>query len=782
LKKILVLSLLVFLTACSSKNVPEKKIDLVEPKYKTFVEQSYSQYMSHPDEFEDYLYLAVTSGKFESEIIEELNAKTGFETAETSVLISFILQKSEIHKLHYGDKAGRQRLTDQLLERSNQLFALTDYSQAFVRVIIDTWIDTAQCLRPSQLQNIAKRSDGFDTILAHGGLWRRCPDAVAWTYSNYVNTTPIDLYVINETALGKVNKLILSKRLFEDTSLTKDQNTGLYLAALYLNSLYELGYVSEYKNVFDQLSPEQKSQLIAGVEFKNSIDLNGYPYPVEGTKYNFYYEMLSEMIVKGKTSDAESFRQSQFNSQMHSNAFLNSLLAKFSEEDDLFDYFMGTSTKVISGSEKGAFWKLEGEAPGFRILAAKLAIDKGYLDMGTSLINTINLNSKSEGSYQKMWHEVLEPQLKFDNQGGFIARLDKDRVDWLDSIKELLGYQSMLTGDKGGITLFSNARGIYFKERTMPEGEIPSSDARSLSNDITLPVDDWSVVRVEKDEQDVFVVYQNHDVDPVGEVSGGGYWMIHSSNNAVTWSTPVYLGIQANQPYEIVSDSHLSMKHGDIFRIEVKRAEIDPTSITFPPVGLRIQTDSASLYLEYKLTDLYRDSDNDGLTDILEEKLGLNAFAADSDQDGLIDSKDPLPFVKFSAQHNEYSFLLDTIIQKVVGYEEQGIVVNPSDTKPISLPEDRANIDKMYTLFLNGNRDNYSNLQLPVRTIVLSSEEISAIREKWGVFYPINIELFVNKASTKAYVNWSAGWTGGTIIFEKSHKRWKIKDESNWIT
>ncbi len=783
LKKILTLCLITAtLFACTSSDNAKKEADLVEPRYKTFVEESISRYMTTPDEFEDYLFLAVSSEKSQEEIINALRDISKIPDSEITSLIDFILQKSEIDALPYSDEEGGKQQTDALLQSSLNLFSKSSASPYFTKTVIDTWLDTAGCLVPDQLDRLSKRDDGFRLILENGGL-SRCPEAVSWVYTNFDNTAAIDLFVINETHLGDTHKLLLSKRLFENDLITTDENTRLYLTGLYLDSLYKLGYVPEYESVLQSLPDSIRNKLIRGVNFNEAIELNGYSYPLEGAYFHFYYETLAEFLTKGNKDRAEAFKNSHFVESLHTSDLLNSLIENYSSNVDLYDYFIGSSTSSFYDENEGAYWKLKGQAPGFRMLGAKIAIDNGYAHIGNSLANSISLNSALAGTYQSAWNEVLSEHVSYENHREFITQIDDARVVWLRHTNQLVGFEEEQSNNTNPVSLFTHNRNVYFKERLMSAGDdTPNTHLQSTAN-LSLPIQDWSVVRVDQDGEEAFVIYQNHDVDPVGEVSGGGYWLIHSTDNGVTWSNPLYLGIQANQPYEVVRDSKLSMRDGEFIRIEVKSAAIDPTSISFPPVGLRIDTDERSFYLEYKLSDIYKDSDNDGLTDILEEKLGLNALVEDTDEDGLIDSKDPLPFVKYSADPNDYSFLLETVLDNIVGFEEQAIVVNSRSDQMIPLPEDRAEIDKMYTLFLMGNRDNYTNLQLPVRTIVLSSQEIARVRDKWGIFYPIYIELFVNKSSNKAYVKWSAGWAGGTIIFEKSNSSsWTVKDGSHWIT
>src|SRR5436309_15066350 len=80
---------------------------------------------------------------------------------------------------------------------------------------------------------------------------------------------------------------------------------------------------------------------------------------------------------------------------------------------------------------------------------------------------------------------------------------------------------------------------------------------------------------------------------------------------------------------------------GDRITLEVAVQELDPASITYPPVALHSTRRGSDLYLEIPIAALTSDRDGDGLTDIVEEHLLLNPDKADSDGDGLDDSHDP---------------------------------------------------------------------------------------------------------------------------------------------
>src|SRR5712691_10692249 len=105
----------------------------------------------------------------------------------------------------------------------------------------------------------------------------------------------------------------------------------------------------------------------------------------------------------------------------------------------------------------------------------------------------------------------------------------------------------------------------------------------------------------------------SQDYDPVGEISRGAYWVIRSHDGGRTWGRPIYTGLRIQSPYVVRPLSNAPLLAGDHLQVEVKVEELDASSITFPPVGLRAKRVQEGLLLQIPFADLERDSDTDGL-------------------------------------------------------------------------------------------------------------------------------------------------------------------------
>jgi hypothetical protein len=301
---------------------------------------------------------------------------------------------------------------------------------------------------------------------------------------------------------------------------------------------------------------------------------------------------------------------------------------------------------------------------------------------------------------------------------------------------------------------------------------------------------EFSVVRYSASGKVAAAISLSQAVDPTGEVSGGGYWLHLSHDGGKTWGKPLYLALQQYEPYDVVSESHLPLLRGRTLQIEVEVKEVDPASVMFPPVALRAKRTARDLYITLSLDDIERDSDGDGLTDLLEEKLHTNPFDADTDHDGLSDADDPLPQVSAVAPMIADSEVVRLALQAIFGYDAAAIITggpHPTTRAPITIkdlltaagaPRGR----QPTVLFLESQKALFRGLTLPNTTIILDDAEVRHDERRYGLFYPVSFHLWFNHSHTKAFVLWSASWTGGTLTFTKQRGKWQKPEQSSWIT
>ncbi len=347
--------------------------------------------------------------------------------------------------------------------------------------------------------------------------------------------------------------------------------------------------------------------------------------------------------------------------------------------------------------------------------------------------------------------------------------------------------------------LLERPRVVPFTEHALPagtssdkseEGELSQGTKRLLKK-VHFP-SLFQAVRAEIRDKEVVVLGVSQALDPVGEVSAGGYWVVRSHNAGKSWMKPHYTGLQVYKPYLVKSRSSLPMIRDGHLQLEVAVRELDEQSITFPPLGIRVKRSADGLYLDFPWAELEKDSDGDGLTDLEEEKLLTDPQSRDTDGDGVDDGVDSLPLVYFRSDLlNEEPGAMVAVLNQIGFKESEAIVPGlPGSQKSMESVIDRmlkrsikAIRGTNHATFICGDRSKFTGLSTNQRIIVLTPAERDQFRRKFGVFYPMNLETFVfDRVHRRAYCIWSASWTGGAMRLTKQGAKWVATVTSDWIT
>jgi hypothetical protein len=330
---------------------------------------------------------------------------------------------------------------------------------------------------------------------------------------------------------------------------------------------------------------------------------------------------------------------------------------------------------------------------------------------------------------------------------------------------------------------------FHFVEKPVPAEHRAAPDIEAsfqLPEGMELPVDAYFVARLARGEGDVwYLVYASHALDPVGEISAGGYWLARSTDGGRTWAGPWYLGLQQYFPYVVRADSTLPIAAGEMIRLEVLVRELDTGSITFPPVGLTTKAERDGVYLEFALADVVRDADGDGLTDIVERRLGTDPSRQDTDGDRLRDDLDGVPLVPYDAAAAGDGRIATAFLQAVYGVENAGLITGLAPDGGVEealrsiLDPPRRAIDPEDTLFVSGDPALFAGANPRIRIIVGGKRRVDSA----GAFYPLAVEqVFKNHDASRVYIIWSAGWQGGEMLLTGGPARYTIHELSRWIT
>lgn len=333
----------------------------------------------------------------------------------------------------------------------------------------------------------------------------------------------------------------------------------------------------------------------------------------------------------------------------------------------------------------------------------------------------------------------------------------------------------------------------WWVERKLPSSvkaweEADESDAPPKS--LKLPVASYSVIRYTKLGTEHAIVYMSADYDLPGEIPAFGLWFAQTEHEV--WQRPIYLGLQQHFPYVATPASRLPLISATgKLTLEVRAEEIDAASISFPPVGLSLKRNEGALYLEFDLSELRADRDNDYLADIEERKLGLDYANPDMDGDSVLDGIDPMPLTRPEPSMPPLQQrVAQAIIKKIMGHDVGAITINPS--KPGDDPLQNAlgggpaaSRTRMTTTFLVGDAKLFAGLSPDFRLMVYSDADVKTLNQGAAPFMPPEIlTTFASLDGATRLVVWSARWRGGAFFVRctAGDGPCEVENISEWIT
>ncbi len=319
--------------------------------------------------------------------------------------------------------------------------------------------------------------------------------------------------------------------------------------------------------------------------------------------------------------------------------------------------------------------------------------------------------------------------------------------------------------------------------------EVAEDASPEMEENPTLPVGRYAVIRLEERGGERLLVYRDSTYDLPGETGAYGLWFDRSIGGV--WGEPIYLGLQEHFPYVVTPESRLPLLDGDRLQIEVQVREVDPESISFPPVGLRLKREEDGVVLTASLAELTRDGDADGLSDLVERRLDLDAGNPDMDGDGALDGADPMPQVAHDpSTPRGRTALASAILKQMIGYDAAALVVPVSPpgegledmlASAIGRPPVPARRD---TFIVGGDPSLFAGLDLPFRLLVYTPEALRALTERGAPFYPPTVKVYSSLDGRRHYVVWSASWVGGSFLAtcQDGAETCEIEPRSSWIT
>jgi hypothetical protein len=291
-----------------------------------------------------------------------------------------------------------------------------------------------------------------------------------------------------------------------------------------------------------------------------------------------------------------------------------------------------------------------------------------------------------------------------------------------------------------------------------------------------------SVIKQEKVGNNWAIIYFDSTYDDF--IYGGwGYWIALSYDNGKTWKQ-YYTGLTENCYYFFKRNSNIPLWK-DSVTLQIESTIVRQTSEVMHPIPATFETIQDSIAVQLDIRKIIQDSDNDGLTDIVENKMMLNPNNPDTDGDGIKDSEDKNP--RYKSTKTEKSIIYETLIENFRP-NKKGVMKIDLTNPPTY---EKSKIDSLYgdfesvNLFVTDDTD-LQGLNLHNETmIIMSTKEY----EDYKLRHPSHFiessytQMFKCDKKKNTYKIQTHHLTGGsTYIIKKTGKGWKIFILSGWIS
>ena len=288
-------------------------------------------------------------------------------------------------------------------------------------------------------------------------------------------------------------------------------------------------------------------------------------------------------------------------------------------------------------------------------------------------------------------------------------------------------------------------------------------------------IDRYRILKYEKQDRREAFVYE--DSKYVRKFSAEPeLWVAYSSDGGETWAY-YYTGIVQRQPIFVKWYSKLPLinDEGDLQIEACLLRQMSSYILPFGSPGFNVQKDGLLLTLDLKT--LRKDSDGDGLTDIVEARFRTDPNKADTDGDGVPDNLDLNP--RFALPRTEKTVIMETVI------EDYLLNFHTDTLSNLQIPEPNYATDTTETVLIVSNSPDIQSIQPKShRIIILTEEEYEFLKESFDEDLPKTTitPLFKVDDIPDAFVfHIDYGMSGKNYVVVRIDKGWVLKITSSMI-
>lgn len=294
---------------------------------------------------------------------------------------------------------------------------------------------------------------------------------------------------------------------------------------------------------------------------------------------------------------------------------------------------------------------------------------------------------------------------------------------------------------------------------------------KELNEDKMGSIDDYFAIKSGSFKNNQAVIYEDNKFNSCFE---SGYWIELSDDYGRNWKR-YYTGITVNKKFYFKCNSKIPLwKSSKVLQIEAVKVKKISDRI-LPSIGEKYATIRDSIAIELDISKIIKDSDNDGLTDIVEERMFLNPYNPDTDGDGVKDAKDKNP--RFKSKKTAKSILYEILMESYYYFDKSDYQIDLSNLPKIKKNRFNYTSGDLISIFVTDDKE-LLGLELKNETlIVISSKEY----EKYRLKYPFSFntrdysKMFICDGEEEVYFIEASHCSGGnTYLIKKNDKGWEV--------